>query len=111
MKRVDGRDGCGENSTWAVCQKPLGNTLHGLCDMAGNVWEWVEDDYHDDYTGAPEDGSAWIDTPTRGTFRVYRGGGWYFSYEYMYARRRHRYTPSFKTAMLGFRVARADIAE
>lgn len=49
---------------------------YGLYDMAGNVWEWVEDDYHNSYTGAPADGSAWVDTP-RATARVLRGGSWY----------------------------------
>jgi formylglycine-generating enzyme required for sulfatase activity len=47
----------------------------GLYDMSGNVWEWCEDDWHSNYTGAPTDGSAWVDNP-RGTSRMLRGGSW-----------------------------------
>ena len=67
-------DGCGEMTTWPVCSKPKGNTPDGLCDMAGNVWEWVQDHWHESYSGAPEDGSAWlVGSPHK---RVMRGGGW-----------------------------------
>ncbi|MCP4455682.1 MAG: formylglycine-generating enzyme family protein, partial [Planctomycetes bacterium] len=47
----------------------------GLYDMHGNVWEWVEDDWHDNYRGAPVDGRAWVDNQ-RGAARVIRGGSW-----------------------------------
>lgn len=45
--------------------------------MHGNVWEWVEDDWHESYEGAPTDGRAWADNP-RGTSRVIRGGSWFY---------------------------------
>jgi len=50
----------------------------GVHDMQGNVWEWVEDCWHPDYTGAPTDGRAWVDPGNGGTCgkRVNRGGGW-----------------------------------
>ncbi len=66
---------CGNATTLQVCSKPLGNTAQGLCDMAGNVREWVEDDWHQSYSGAPSDGRAWIDSP-RFDSRVLRGGSW-----------------------------------
>jgi len=54
----------------------------GLYDMHGNVREWCEDDIHDNYEGAPNDGSPWLsgnqDT-TNYTTKVLRGGSW-FSY-------------------------------
>jgi formylglycine-generating enzyme required for sulfatase activity len=47
----------------------------GLHDMHGNVAEWVEDCWHDEYTAqAPTDGSAWVDGDCNG--RVVRGGSW-----------------------------------
>lgn len=48
----------------------------GLHDMHGNVLEWCEDDYHSSYEGAPDDGSAWIDSDRTETRRVLRGGSW-----------------------------------
>ena len=47
----------------------------GLCDTVGNVNEWCQDVYHDDYTGAPTDGSAW-EAGGKPELRVYRGGAY-----------------------------------
>ena len=59
-------NGCG--SQWDNKQTaPVGSfapNAFGLYDMHGNVWEWVEDCFHDNYNGAPEDGSAWMQVAT-----------------------------------------------
>lgn len=76
-----------------------------LYDMNGNVWEWCEDDDHSSYTGAPTDGSAWVDSP-RGPGRVLRGGGWYsFDYYCRSASRINAY-PSYTSHIIGFRLSR-----
>ncbi|NET43786.1 bifunctional serine/threonine-protein kinase/formylglycine-generating enzyme family protein [Okeania sp. SIO2B3] len=48
----------------------------GLYDMHGNVWEWCQDVWHDNYEGAPTDGSAW-ETGGDSNRRMLRGGCWY----------------------------------
>ena len=53
-------------------KKPNG---FGLYDMAGNVWEWVQDCGHSDYNQAPDNGSAWQEKTIREIVMV-RGGSW-----------------------------------
>jgi formylglycine-generating enzyme required for sulfatase activity len=71
--------GCSLSIPDPVCSHPAGNTAQGLCDMAGNVWEWVEDAWSSSgYTGAPADGSAQetgAPSGPEGQPRVERGGG------------------------------------
>jgi iron(II)-dependent oxidoreductase len=101
----DGGNGCGRNSTWPVCSKAAGNTAQGLCDMAGNVWEWVQDWYHDTYDGAPTDGRAWEQSASR---RVDRGGGWYHFASYLRAAYRLGSVPADRYFDLGARCARSN---
>ncbi len=95
--------GCG-SVTAPVCSKSAGNTQQGLCDMAGNAWEWVQDWYHGSYSGAPTDGSAW-EYPA-GSNRVIRGGSWYNGAIYLRSAVRDNFNPGNRSSSLGFRSAR-----
>jgi formylglycine-generating enzyme required for sulfatase activity len=77
----------------------------GLCDMTGNVWEWCEDDWHDNYMGAPANGTAWVDSP-RGSSRLVRGGSYVFDGGYCRSSRRFTGGPSGAGNSIGFRLAR-----
>jgi formylglycine-generating enzyme required for sulfatase activity len=80
----------------------------GLYDFHGNVWEWVEDDWHDDYQGAPDDGSAWKDKDldSRSCYIVRRGGSCYFNPSNCRSAYRNKIWPHDKHDDFGFRVAR-----
>jgi formylglycine-generating enzyme required for sulfatase activity len=45
--------------------------------MHGNVWEWCQDDWHNNYEDAPTDGSAWISNYAKSD-KLLRGGSWYY---------------------------------
>jgi formylglycine-generating enzyme required for sulfatase activity len=76
----------------------------GLHDMHGNVWEWVEDCYQDNYNDAPTDCSAKASVSCG--FRVFRGGSWINGPRYLRSAERGRDRPIFRYYGLGFRVAR-----
>lgn len=80
----------------------------GLYDMHGNIWEWCADYYHEDYTYAPSDGSAWI---TKGKYKVrlLRGGSWFYPANYNRSAYRFGCSPGYSDLLMGFRVARTII--
>jgi eukaryotic-like serine/threonine-protein kinase len=52
----------------------------GLQDMHGNVWEWCEDNWHEDYNKSPVNGRVWHNG--KDTAQVLRGGSWYHDFNY-----------------------------
>lgn len=78
----------------------------GLYDMNGNTWELCEDDWHGDYTGAPADGSAWINSP-RSIFRIQRGGSVEYDGKLCRSAGRAFTYLTTKTGFIGFRLAKS----
>lgn len=75
----------------------------GLYDMHGNVFEWCEDTWHENYEGAPTDGSAWVDENL--DHKVYRGGAWNASSYYNRSAFRYHRPKTVATYNMGFRIA------
>jgi formylglycine-generating enzyme required for sulfatase activity len=76
----------------------------GLCDMHGNVWEWCLDTWHENYEGAPTDGSAWIEDGNSNTWRLLRGGSWSLIPRYCRSASRIRNFAAFRLNFYGLRV-------
>jgi formylglycine-generating enzyme required for sulfatase activity len=74
----------------------------GLYDMHGNVWEWCEDDWHGNYEGAPDDGSAWVKPDQENTSKLVRGGSWFINP--CFCRSASRYGSLVALSFVGFRV-------
>jgi formylglycine-generating enzyme required for sulfatase activity len=81
----------------------------GLYDMVGNVFQWVEDCVHNNYDGAPTDGSAWVEGGDC-EVRVDRGGAWNFPPDNLRSASRDTSAIGYRIDNLGFRVGRTLIA-
>ena len=88
--------------------KQLPNAF-GLFDMHGNVREWVQDCWRDNYVGAPADGSAWT-TGCSGNYRVLRGGSWYNRPPDLRSSIRSRDTSGSRYSGYGLRLARTHLS-
>ena len=99
----NGPEGQHRKTTTAVNYfHPLSN-MWGLCDLHGNVWEWCQDHWHDNYDQAPIDGSAWL-TDNAGAGRLLRGGSWNSGPRHCRSACRFSYNPDSRDDNIGFRV-------
>ena len=89
-----------EGKTHPVGQKKP--NLWGLYDMHGNVWEWVQDEWHNRYDRIPTDGSVWESGD--GARRVIRGGGWFRDAEFCRSAVRDHRGSHDRRGALGFRL-------
>ncbi|MEH2398862.1 caspase, EACC1-associated type [Nostoc sp.] len=75
----------------------------GLFDMHGNIWEWCQDEWHENYNGAPKDGSAWlVDNDSQNW--LLRGGSWGNNPRYCRSAARNFYARDDRYNNVGFRV-------
>jgi formylglycine-generating enzyme required for sulfatase activity len=85
---------------------PDGKSIFGVYDMAGNVWEWVNDWYQSDYYATLEDGVSNPQGPSMGKTRVLRGGSWFYNRSDVRSSNRRNYAPGgFFYYGYGFRCA------
>ncbi len=75
----------------------------GLYNMSGNVWEWCQDRWHDNYDGAPTDGSAW--ESGYDLYHVVRGGSWFDDPDGLCAAYRDRIWAVDGAGYVGFRLS------
>ncbi|MGV8122349.1 MAG: SUMF1/EgtB/PvdO family nonheme iron enzyme [Candidatus Xenobiia bacterium LiM19] len=95
----------GGRGTTPVGSFPSGASPYGCMDMAGNVWEWCSDWYDEDYyKNSPSRNPS---GPSKGGYRVSRGGSWYVEDTGIFrCAYRFRYSPVNRINLCGFRVCR-----
>jgi formylglycine-generating enzyme required for sulfatase activity len=103
----DGKTGVARMKTVPVDDPAFRANPFGLYHMHGNVWEWCEDCWHDDYRQAPADGSAWTSGCAEPPRRVLRGGSWIDHPKILRSASRNGLRPGDRLYDAGFRVARA----
>lgn len=82
----------------------------GLYDMHGYLWEFVADPWHENYQGAPSDGSVW-QVAGENPPRVARGGAWTDRYDRLRCAFRMKVTPETASPALGLRCVKAKNAK
>jgi formylglycine-generating enzyme required for sulfatase activity len=102
--KSNGFDLCTGDTT-PVGSYESGKSSYGVYDMAGNVWEWVNDWYDETYyQNSPSSNPL---GPDSGNYRVFRGGGWASNLNSVRSDSRNKRNPADLMAYLGFRCARS----
>ena len=96
---------CWDNNANTAAAGVFKPNAFGLHDMLGNAWQWAEDCWHDNYNGAPTDGSAWTSECSGELRRVLRGGSWFNSPHIARSAGRYKNTPTSRYGTYGFRPA------
>lgn len=109
-KKIPGAGGwlvskCSDAYAYTAPISTLQPNAFGLYHMHGNAWEWVQDQYSENYQGAPTDGRAW-EIGGDASRRVLRGGSWGYNPRYLRSAYRSRGAPDIRDGNSGFRVAR-----
>ena len=96
--------GCGEGKSAPVCSRESGRTEYRVCDLIGNLSEWVQDPWHGNYQSAPNDSRVWSSgSPVE---RVVRGGSYKDPGTAITATSRLPLLRRDRLPELGFRIAR-----
>jgi formylglycine-generating enzyme len=96
--------GCNDGYVYTAPVGSFKANSFGLNDMLGNVFQWTEDCWHADYSGAPIDGSARRDGDC--SEHELRGGSWFSTPAYVRANYRNHFAADYRTSSVGIRLVR-----
>jgi sulfatase modifying factor 1 len=96
--------GCNDGFVYTAPVGSFKANSFGLNDMLGNVFQWTEDCWYADYTGAPVDGSARSDGDC--SEHELRGGSWFSTPAYVRANYRNHFAADYRTSSVGIRLVR-----
>ena len=100
--------GMDAKDTWTFAS-PVGSfpaNKFSLHDTSGNLWEWVQDCWHETFANVPTDGSAWESDCDSSGQKVRRGGGWDANLNGIRSAIRSKGGEHDRSNLYGFRVAR-----